>query len=228
MRAEILITTYKRAELLRSGLASIKRHPWLRITVLDEGFDQQTVNVCNGAMVNRIHTALSKPNRESWRVPGFALNIGARLSQADVIIISCAEMWHSVNACEILTQTVEQDPMALAITAGKDQQVDGTFIPLNTKLPFLMALKREHYMEIGGYDEDFVGAAFDDNDIVDRLIEHGCHYTMTPAQCVHLYHARSTKDKRAAGRHARNKQLYLERKGVIHRNVGRPWGVFND
>ncbi len=35
-----------------------------------------------------------------------------------------------------------------------------------------------HYEKNGGYDEDFTGTCYDDNDIVDRLKFNGCNSDM--------------------------------------------------
>jgi GT2 family glycosyltransferase len=144
-------------------------------------------------------------------------------------------MYHVDNCINEMIVSIIRDPMALAIPEGKDD--DGRFlrnldnmekyaecVPLRTELPFLMAVRRDHFIDIGGYDEDFTGQSYDDDDLVDRLQLHGCHYVKVAARCVHLYHPRYCHDKRTHGRLAHNKKLYEERKGTIVRNLDREWG----
>jgi predicted glycosyltransferase involved in capsule biosynthesis len=85
-------------------------------------------------------------------------------------------------------------------------------------------MQRQTYIDIGGYDEDFTGQAFDDDDFVTRLQDHGCKYRRTKARCVHLYHTRSGPG-RSRKLHEYNRKLFNARRGIIVRNVGREWGV---
>ncbi|MFX1236658.1 MAG: DUF4162 domain-containing protein, partial [Promethearchaeota archaeon] len=41
-----------------------------------------------------------------------------------------------------------------------------TLPDLNVQLPFLLAIDKVHFTAIRGYDEDFTGIAFDDNDLI--------------------------------------------------------------
>jgi hypothetical protein len=96
---------------------------------------------------------------------------------------------------------------------------------LNTRLPFLMAVQKCVYLDIGGYDEDFTGRCYDDNDFSDRLEAFGCEFVKTDGRCVHLHHDKDTSAPGYSEGMALNKKLYTERKGVIVRNTGREWGV---
>jgi len=95
----------------------------------------------------------------------------------------------------------------------------------NRYMPYLMAMQKSHFMDIGGYDEDFIGIAADDNDIMDRLLANGCEYNFVKADVVHLYHGPklpNIKDER----YLYNVKLWKDRKGVIQRNENRTWGEF--
>lgn len=239
MKTTLLITTYNRDRLLQIGLETIRReeHPNLDIIVLNDGDVGNTENIALHYGARYMYTAI---NKTGWRIPGFAFNIGAKNCdpKTDILVLSCSEMYHVNNCLEILCRTVHKDPMALAIPEGKDDH-ESRFLSnlgdmqkyaecrlLRTELPFLMALQYRHYMSIGGYDEDFTGASYDDDDLVDRLQAYGCHYIKTEAKCVHLYHDRDTAAKHANGALERNKKLYLERKNQIVRNQNRKWGQF--
>lgn len=93
----------------------------------------------------------------------------------------------------------------------------------NPYMPYLIAMKKSHFMNIGGYDEDFIGTAADDNDLMDRLVESGCKYELVDADVVHLYHG--GKPDMKSERYLYNVALWKSRKGVIERNKTRLWGV---
>jgi GT2 family glycosyltransferase len=92
-------------------------------------------------------------------------------------------------------------------------------------MPFFMAIRREHLERIGGYDEDMVGIAADDNDLMERLLHQGCHYVYTATEAAHLYHERALAcEKLADARYKFNCQMMVARRGQDVRNVGREWG----
>jgi glycosyltransferase involved in cell wall biosynthesis len=96
----------------------------------------------------------------------------------------------------------------------------------NPSIPYFMAVRRDLLLEIGGYDEDFTGRSADDSDLIGRLQKAGCNYRNTSAEVVHLYHRPAPRSEWIASpEYQHNLNLYRERHGIIHRNVGRPWGV---
>jgi len=233
----VLVTTFNRDQLLQLGLESIRRwNPDVGILVLNDGDEGNVQYICDHYKAEYLFTGNNK--HAQWRVPGYALNIGVKYSlEYDIVVLTCAEMWHHDDCLTPMIAAVEADPYALAIPVGKDD-MDNRYLPnldnevkyaecqpLKTELPFLMAMDIDRFVEIRGYDEDFVGQSYDDDDLIERLQANGCHYTKVDARCVHLYHPRYCHDKRTAGRLAINKKLYEERKGTVVRNVGREWGV---
>jgi len=241
MLKSVIMTTFDRDCLLQLGLESIRRHNPvsvdLEILVVNDGVPGNVEHICRFFHATHIFTGHRNENKMLWRVPGFASNIGVKLAKGDIIFLTCAEMWHVTDCINPMADAIEADPYALAIPEGKDD-MDNRYLPaldneqayaecrpLKTELPFLMAMHKDRFIEIGGYDEDFLGQSYDDDDLVERLQANGCHYQKVDARCVHLYHARYCHDKRTMGRLQLNKKLYEERKGQIVRNVGREWGV---
>ena len=248
----VLITTYKRVHLLKWGLESLSQQntdfEW-EVLVLNDGIPDETEELCQeyitkGLQVKYIFTGQRNLDGEKWRVPGFAFNIGAKLSKAPVIILSCAEMYHlDSDSIKNLTEPVLENTSRLTIPKGKDdtggflRQLESTqstsiqiydrLPTLNVRLPFVMGLNRKRFVDIGGYDEDFTGIAFDDDDIVSRLREDGCHYREVASRVVHLFHGRGGK----AGhdyttKWMLNRNLYRARQGIVYRNLGREWGLY--
>jgi len=235
----LVLTTYNRDHLLEHGLESIARqeHKDLEVIVVNDGLSGDAENITKQHGYKYIYTGERNITKPFWRTPGPAINIGVSNSTGDILVLSCAEMYHlQYNTIELLTYPLLTNKNLLCIPKGKDD-VTGRYLKtlkeyghslrelnacnkLNVKLPFLMAMNKQYFIELGGYDEDLAfGMSYDDDDIVDRLRYYGCQYLMTEAECVHLFHDRSTPTKRDAGRFARNKKIYTERKGVLIRNL---------
>jgi len=248
----ILITTFHRPHLLKWGLFSLAKQAMpveFETIVLNDGIDDETESICRQykEQLNIRYVFTGQRNLDGqikWRVPGFAINIGARLSKGKVLIISCAEMFHLNDCIAHLTFPVLVNQKRLSIPIARDDQdasvlrkletTDGKFdfvefynnYPhLNIRLPFLMAVSREEFFAIGGYDEDFIGIGYDDNDLVLRLQKNGCSYYQTPAATIHLFHERIWFAKEHDPETAYNRRLYYSRQNQIVRNQGREWGV---
>lgn len=103
--------------------------------------------------------------------------------------------------------------------------------PTNPDVPFFLAVRREHLMRLGGYDEDFIGIASEDCDLLDRLKAIGCHYTYAPkgSEVAHLFHGRrNIKGLEADPGFAYNIALRRSRVNVLERNKDRRWGELID
>ncbi len=249
-KVSMLITSFMRPHLLKWNLFSLARQDIrseLEIIVLNDGIPDETEAVCREYQdrlnLKYVFTGQRNQGQEIiYRVPAFALNIGARMASGDILIISCAEMFHINKTVDLLTAPLQYNPRLLATSIGMDD--DGTFLEyvirhhgnfdleayhrryprLNTKIPFLMAIHRNELFAIGGYDEDFVGFAYDDNDFVDRMLGNGCSYCLTQAKTIHLYHVRHDSGLERSPEYLYNQRLYHSRKGQIVRNIGREWG----
>lgn len=251
MKVSILITTFKRSHLLNWGLYSLARQKNshdTEIIVLNDGIQDETEGVCNKYKdklnIRYIFTGKrNTPENTIWRIPGFAFNIGAKLALGDILFLSCAEMFHMGNSVQIMTDHLINFPNTRVIPMGVDD-VEGGFLKavndsngnptmedvrkycgyLNTHLPFFMGLMKSVYINMGGYDEDFIGMAYDDDDIVSRLNFAGIRQCQVPTSIIHLWHQRFGAGGELAPKWAFNKNLYAIRYGLINRNVGKNWG----
>jgi Glycosyltransferases, probably involved in cell wall biogenesis len=249
----LIITSFRRPHLLQWGLYSLARQAMpagFEIIVLNDGLPDETENICQAYQdrLNLHYVFTGQRNLEGgiqWRVPGFAINIGAQLSQGEILIISCAEMFH-LNDCVLqLTLPLLNNPKLLGIPVARDDH-DGSFLnhlvssggrynytsfyndypALNTALPFLTSVSRQEFFAIGGYDEDFTGMGYDDNDLMSRLIKNGCHYFQTGAETIHLYHERIWFNHLYEAERNFNRNLYFAKQNQIVRNQDRSWGQF--
>ncbi|HBQ25383.1 MAG TPA: hypothetical protein DD791_03220 [Syntrophomonas sp.] len=249
-KVSILITTFLRPHLLKWNLISLAKQNVgfdFETIVLNDGLPDETEELCRQyeEQLNLKYIFTGHRNLGGdiiYRVPGFVLNIGAKQASGDIFIIACAEMFHLNDTIERLATIVFLNQKLLGTATGMDD--DGSFLNylnnnngqydfkaylnnywrLNTRLPFLMAIHRDEFFQIGGYDEDFVGFAYDDNDFIDRLLNNGCCLCLTQALTIHLYHPRHDDDKEETPEYLFNKSLYQERKGIIFRNRNREWG----
>ena len=248
MKLSILVPTFNRNELLELGILSSLARQTLdkneyEIIVLNEGSEEGIEDIVYKYQNTRyINTGKTKKEKK-WRIPGYAINIGAKLALGDKLIITCPEIYLYDN--DLLEKMLEasKDDKALIITEGVDDQgghllkqaKEDTLdlhlaVPrlanLNTDFPFFLLVDKKRFIDIGGYDEDFKGFCWDDLDIVDRLLRSGCHYVKLPNKIVHLYHSRLNREGVTEKNEMwlYNKNLYYSRVGQNIRNVGREWG----
>lgn len=244
MKGTIIITTFNRPHLLKHGLASLARQNLsseIEVVVVNDGdVNDETENVCRSVQ-NLNVTYLPIEKEHGWRVPGFAINYGVKKTDSDVIFISCAEMYHLDNTVEEMMNAFKSNQKILAIPDGKDDIKANILNKLNRNetitdedynslnhslgviLPFFMGMNRKDFEYIGGYDEDFVGFGYDDNDIIDRMKGMKNEYQVVNARVIHLWHERldySLDNKN----YKYNYDLYMDRKGTLTRNKGKSWG----
>lgn len=250
MGVSLILSSFRRAHLLERSLFSIARQnvPDLEVVVVNDGVEDDTEGVVNYYRdkldIKYIFSGHRNADGDKWRVSGFALNIGVRVCKHEMIILSCAEIYHLNDAISYLTDAVAKDHKVLASTKIIYFDADGSYFAniktteskLSFKkdneaydcrlMPFFMGMMKERFTEIGGYDEDFTGYAADDNDLISRLISNGCYYAFTDAEVVHLYHGKRCDSQIhwEEPAWAFNRKLFLERKNIIIRNQNREWG----
>lgn len=249
MKASILITTFNRPSLLSFGLESLSYQNFnkddVEVIVLNDGNpDDGTVGVCElfEDELNIKHFAAA--HRSGWRIPGFAINYGARKSIGDVLFISCAEIYHIGETVQLMLDVLENHKKILTIPAngGDDNGTfleklkkgevpsNGDFYSLerlhNIHLPFFIGMHKQEFMNIGGYDEEFTGIGYDDNDIVHRLTMAGNKHVKVDSKIVHLYHPRLAFGNPVIKQKFQyNQRLFYQRRKNIIRNVGVNWGT---
>jgi len=258
----LILPSFRRAELLDLTLSSIEKQKLdvvLEIIVVNDGVEDDTKAVCdkhNSLTIRYYFSGQRNAKTDKRRVAGFALNIGVQKSTGNILILSCAEIYHLNDCISQIVAPLMNDKKALTTprfmyfddSGGyssyihqlvhcqgcpkfKDRPTD---VGWNTakniygvKMPYLMGMWRNEYFSIGGYDEDFIGYASDDNDFVERVLANGCHYLYTDAQIVHLFHG-ATCDSFADPENkdwVYNQRLLNERRGTIIRNKNKEWGV---
>jgi glycosyltransferase involved in cell wall biosynthesis len=249
-KVSIIMTSFNRPKLLNLGLSSIAKqkidYP-LEIVVVNDGIDDDTKNVCdsykNKLNIKYIFSGHRNAKTLVSRSPAIPLNIGIKNSEGDIVILTCPEIYHLNDGINNIVRPLIENHNYLTIPEfiyfdDSGKYTDDLLKKLNgdldkcdinkddVQMPFLMGMWKDQVINIGGYDEDFIGYAAEDNDFVDRLKLNKCVYNKVDAKAVHLYHG-----KRCSGvaelnnpDWVYNNKLYTERKGILIRNVGKEWG----
>ena len=254
MKLSIIIPTFCRPKLLRHGLRGIEcQHLQIsyEIIVVNDGPEndgtKEVIKDFSKKLNIRCIQSRSKEEKDSiaFRIAGFALNEGVKHAIGKHLLLMSPEMYIVEGYITEMLDALEHNPNQMLIPFGKGDdgrilkrvesgehitkedfdKIKGT---LNTELPFFMCVNRQKYMSIGGYDENFIGYCFDDDDFVSRMLDAGCTYKQINMQVIHLYH---DKDRLGLSRkqelYAYNQRLFRDKRarkeirGKI--DILRPW-----
>jgi glycosyltransferase involved in cell wall biosynthesis len=235
MTTSIVITTYNRNPQLFQTLASIRR----------QGFDGEVIVVDDGdsshgypsaRFVCEAHGARHIPCRRSpsdqFRNPALPNNMGIRAAAGDVVILQNAECRHEdPRAIEKLTGLVTPTSAVFACVIAQQEDGSQGMLYCGPENPrpyfFCGAIYRKHLVDLRGFDEDYTGAGYDDDDLADRLGASGVQFVFSDVLVHHQWHA-------PAGVYAdvdQMRELYQRKLAAmlrgelgIVRNVGRDWG----
>lgn len=258
IKLSLLIPSYFRAELLQHGLDSLSKQEEIpceyEVIILNDGGLDKTEEVCkqysNKLNIRYIFTGQRNIPTPKWRIPGFSINIGVKQAKGEIILLASPEIiLVEKNIIKQLIEPLVNGSKLLSITYGKNdvyekmlevykekkeiniETYNSLKFLLPTWLPFFMAMRKDVFLAIGGYDEEFVGYAVDDIELIQRLRLNGCSYYQTQTHIVHLFHSKYM-DIRAGFKnieeqekqHQFNKDLYETKKNIIIRNRKHKWG----
>ncbi len=250
MKLSIIIPTFNRKELLEHGLKSIKRQDMpfeYEIIVLNEYIEDGTKEIAEKYGARYI---LTRPNETirtiSWRVPALVINYGVKQANGEVVIITCPEIVHVQK--DLIKSMIEAiKDKSVVITNGVDDRngevlaqanafgVSDNFMKyanrpaLETRFPFCLAIKKQDFIAIGGYDEDFQqNYCWEDTEVTRRFANNGFEFIKIDKLIIHLYHQRlryNNPDIQA--KWAINKALFESKAGQLVANQNREWGIIN-
>jgi GT2 family glycosyltransferase len=244
MTVSIVMTAYKRAGLLLKTLESISRQTRQpdQVIVVEDGHDGGATHGVftdfkNRRMPIEYFRRHNRPNL-GYSNPAIPKNIGIKKATGDILIIQCAEVMFTENTdLENLIRPVEQDENVSSFALVKALHGNGDFHQWYAGperapkwyLDFCQAVRRQAVLNIGGFDEEYQGYGFDDDDFAFRLQESGIKYQWAPeVVCHHQYHEINDKDTSLseAGRCRLARVIFdIENKKCgPEANVGRNWG----
>jgi len=224
MKISILLTTHNREQeaiyCISNLLEQITNH--IEVILLDDYhiYNPNLNTFCNENSIQYVHTGIQKNGQYLWRMPGYALNIGAKLAGADYLIIGNCEILHTDKDCINKMYEFKDSVSSPIVLRQKEKGNFESFNLMPNRFPFFWGLPKHMYIDIGGFDEDFTGTAFDDADFSDRILSM-LKFTEIDSKVIHLWNP----DVGGGDRWVHNKNLYETRKGIIKRNVDREWGV---
>lgn len=236
MDISILLTTYARPDDCIKCLNTLlpQKTDNVEILLLDDLHIRslELIDFCDNNGIKYVFTGIQKGEKPKWRVPGYALNIGAKLSSGKYLILGNAEIYHmSTDTVEQMYKTnIVSYPRLYDQPPRKDINNYKNFRRLEGRYPFFMGVPKETFFNIGGYDEDFTGYAWEDTDLCYRL-ELVIDHTEVNADAIHLWNPRGTHNRAHAPNltnrlYEYNKNLFYSRKGQPIRNIDREWGIF--
>lgn len=231
MLTSIVMTAYRRAALLKVTLDSIFAQKFMdfEVIVVEDGHDGETEALCSHYPV----VYLCRRNRPDvpFSNPAIPANMGFKRASGEVLIFQNAECKHvSPELIKTLSERVSEDtaqfPRVEALDANGGHLLwfthenDGL---AQRRFFFCGAILRKHIIDIGGIDEDYRAAAWEDNDLSDRLQAKGIKEVVNPDLLVHhQWHPRPGWSAAA------NAEVFASKQGskfTIERNQGREWGI---
>lgn len=236
MITSIVITTYNRNPQLAVMLASIHRQQVedLEVIVVDDG------DLSHGHPSARLvcesygarHIPCRRPPSSSFRNPAYPSNVGIRAASGGIVILQNAECKHvDPRAIEKLTALVTPANAVFARVVALNQDGSEHMLYCGEENPrpyfFCGVIRREHLVRLRGFDEDYTGAGYDDDDLADRLGASGVDFVFSNVMVHHQWHP-------PAGSYSsvdRMREIYQQKLGAmlrgelgVVRNVGRDWG----
>jgi glycosyltransferase involved in cell wall biosynthesis len=251
-KISLVMASFNRSELLDVSLTSIEQNlpdfPF-EIVVVNDGLEDKTEAVCRKHKqlnIRYFFTGQRNKNGLVRRNPVFPNNFAIKQATGDIVILTNPEIYHLERALSELIPPLLSNKKYLVIPEVLYFDDLGTFTEQIKKgqtgnlrtlvnkeyhavMPFLLACWKKEIIAIGGYDEDFIGYASDDNDFIDRLLKNGCSHFRVPAKVVHLKHEQRCPEGMLYSNPAwvYNRRLLISRADKIVRNKGKEWGTNN-
>jgi GT2 family glycosyltransferase len=235
MTTSIVISTFNRNPQLHQTLASIRR----------QRFDGEIIVVDDGDLRHGYPSAkfvsenfgarwipCRRPASQSFRNPSLPNNIGIRAASGEIVILQNAECRHDdPETIQKLTALVTPANAVFARVIAL--QEDGTqgmlYCGKENPRPYFFcgAIRGLWLWRLHGFDEDYTGAGYDDDDLADRLAGAGVEFVFSDVKVTHQWHPPAGNYADAPAMHA----LYQEKTAAmlrgelgLERNVGREWG----
>ena len=180
------------------------------------------------------HIPCRRPPSAQFRNPALPNNMGIRAATGDIVILQNAECRHEdPETIAKLTAPVIANPNLVVFARVTATQEDGSqgmlYCGQENPRPYFFcgAIRRQHLLDLRGFDEDYTGAGYDDDDLGDRLGASGIEFVFSDVAVAHQWHlpAGAYTDVPAM------RALYQEKTTAmlqgelgLARNVGKDWG----
>ena len=195
MKVSIVISTCNRTNQITNTLVSIAQQATdAEVIVVDDGTDGKSADVkeiCDAGKIRYIRC--DRPSSSSFRNPSYPNNVGIRAAKGDIIILQNAECCHEdFRAIEKLTALVTPTNAVFAHVVALDQAGIPLMDYCSPAQPrpyfFCGAIRREWLTKLRGFDEDYIGAGYDDDDLAARLAGEGVQFVYADILVHHQWH----------------------------------------
>jgi glycosyltransferase involved in cell wall biosynthesis len=234
-QVSIVMTTYNRPTLLGFTLLSILHQKFqdYEIVVVDDGDDELTSKICNAYELDGYPIKclkLDRPKSETYRNQARPLNVGLRRATGDIVILQNAECAHidPETIAKLTTKVTETNAVFARVTALEPNGAQGIlYCGVGNARPYFFcgAIKRAWFEKLRGFDEDFIGYGYEDDDFASRLNKEGVTWEFTDVEVHHQWHP-------LAGRLDMDSRLYEQKMAALNagtlgtvRNLDREWGM---
>lgn len=187
----VCMATYKKMDILDEVLKSVKEKNILcpftyEIIVVDDDPEGSSFEVCRD---NKVYYALNANNKNSN--PSIPRNLSFRMARGEVIVHQSDDVVHKTeDSLEILHHMTDVGKMVFANVLNVDMDSRETLETYTgpdrqKNFFFLGAILRSSLVKVGGYDENFISPAYDDDDLSDRLLRSGVSPEFTTDVVAH-------------------------------------------
>ena len=243
----VAMPSYQRSPQLRNTLRTYleqTRQPQ-EIIVVEDGFDGgATQDVCTEAAGWGLPVRyLCRHNRPNLAYSNSAIprNIGIRAATGDIIILSSPEVrFTQPTDIANLIAPVESDLMVSCCAPCRELLPDGSLGEWRTDPDkdyfnhYCQAYRRQHFLNLGGFDETFVGFGAEDGDLNLRLHHFGIRCVWArDVVTEHQWHPQLMNDCKSDHDHinnSRREEVIASTFGdhpVLEANQGKDWGDIN-
>ena len=169
----------------------------------------------------------NSPADVPYNNPARFINHAVRQAQNEIILLQNAECKHVdpetiSKLCALVTPT--NAVFARVIALNEDGSEGQVYCGVENPRPYFFcgAIRREWFEKLRGFDEDFKGYGWEDDDFADRLRREGVEFVFTDILVHHQWHppAGDLGDKESG-------RFMFERKKSepTVRNLNREWGA---
>lgn len=229
----VVLTTFHRTEQLRNTVRSLNAQTYkrLEIIVVEAGRENgETERLCDDFGIKYLQRF-----NVSDRRTAVTNNIGLRVASGEIVILQCAECRHEDSGnVEQLIAPILADSSVSTFPMVYDLDREGNRVGWkhhpethpNCFITFCQAFSREAAEKIGGFDENFVGWGFEDNDFNWRLQYFGVKCVNVAALVAHQWHEKFPESERStcgAYYNAQHEEIKAGKRSKVA-NEGRIWG----
>lgn len=220
-KATIVVPTFERPSHLQATLESIRSFASdTPVVVINDGGPASLKDVVD-QFPQAQYLFLSRPGH--WKNPARAFNAGIRQVETEITIIQHSGIVQETPAVEQFTKIISEKPRVAVFGQVREAGtvLCGTYYP--RPYFFLGALRTEHFVALGGFDEDYTEYGYEDDDFAWRLERYGIEFLFEDSILgQHLPHPRGNFGDQMVRMHRLFDKKKIE--GTTIRNVGRNWG----